>query len=145
VRARLDEKREAVRAYHREYYRRNQQACLAGLHRRRAANPGRQEQYNKKWILAHPEYAREANNRRRARLAGAVSTMTAVHWKETLEYFGQACAYCLRTDRPLTQEHMQPISKGGPHTRENVVPACGSCNSRKHDRGVLAMVNAREF
>jgi 5-methylcytosine-specific restriction endonuclease McrA len=35
---------------------------------------------------------------------------------------------------PLTMDHVVPLSKGGPHTKENVVPACRPCNARKKDR-----------
>ena len=39
-------------------------------------------------------------------------------------------------DRP-TRDHVIPISKGGNNTKENIVPACGSCNSKKKDKILL--------
>lgn len=46
------------------------------------------------------------------------------------------CQYC--GDQPgkgeLTIDHVLPRSRGGGHTWENVVAACGSCNHRKGDR-----------
>lgn len=32
----------------------------------------------------------------------------------------------------LTKDHSTPLSKGSAHTLTNVVPACQSCNSKKH-------------
>ena len=34
----------------------------------------------------------------------------------------------------LTQDHVIPLSKGGQHIKENIVPACPSCNSKKGNR-----------
>jgi 5-methylcytosine-specific restriction endonuclease McrA len=46
----------------------------------------------------------------------------------------------LRTGLKLTQEHVIPVSRGGGTTAENIVPACGKCNSSKKDRGILVML-----
>lgn len=55
-------------------------------------------------------------------------------WKETVIFFGGACAYCGRTMRKgerLTRDHLEPVKEGGQTTQENIVPACSSCNSSK--------------
>jgi hypothetical protein len=82
------------------------------------------------------------NRRRRARKRLVVSTLTADEWLDILDYFGHACAYCRRTDRPLTQDHVIPIVDGGGHTAENVVPACLTCNCSKGDRPIWTMLRA---
>lgn len=61
-------------------------------------------------------------------------------WQAILLQFNHRCAYCLRGDKKLTQDHMIPTSKGGEDIPENVVPACGACNSRKGDRSLLTML-----
>ncbi len=43
------------------------------------------------------------------------------------------CYWCGRK-RKLTMDHVIPVSKGGPHTAENVAGACKSCNSKKRDK-----------
>jgi 5-methylcytosine-specific restriction endonuclease McrA len=44
------------------------------------------------------------------------------------------CTYC---GAPATSlDHVVPRSRGGPHTWENVVAACGRCNHVKADRAV---------
>lgn len=44
------------------------------------------------------------------------------------------CAYCGRSDLPLTIDHVIPKSKGGTDTWENLVCACTICNNKKGDR-----------
>jgi 5-methylcytosine-specific restriction endonuclease McrA len=105
-----------------------------------ASNPEKILTHGRRYAAAHPEKLLERNARRRAALAGVPSTLTAHEWATILEVFGCACAYCLRTNLPLTQDHVIPISKGGGHTSENVAPACGPCNSRKGNRPVWTMV-----
>lgn len=49
---------------------------------------------------------------------------------------GWLCAYCGKTlDRKgATLDHVKPRSRGGKHTYDNVVTACGPCNRRKADK-----------
>lgn len=43
------------------------------------------------------------------------------------------CHYCGERFPPeeLTMDHLVPVSRGGKASRNNVVPACKECNSRK--------------
>jgi 5-methylcytosine-specific restriction endonuclease McrA len=41
------------------------------------------------------------------------------------------CQYCGRQSGDLTIDHIVPRSRGGPHTWENLVSACKTCNHRK--------------
>jgi 5-methylcytosine-specific restriction endonuclease McrA len=41
------------------------------------------------------------------------------------------CQYCGRFGSDLTIDHIVPRSKGGPHTWDNLVSACKTCNHRK--------------
>lgn len=47
------------------------------------------------------------------------------------------CCYCLTTEAnsgiPMTHDHIQPRSKGGETTFENLCLACRSCNEFKAD------------
>jgi len=63
-----------------------------------------------------------------------VSNLTAEEWLSILEDHGGACAYCGRTDKKLCMEHVIPISRGGNHTKDNVVPSCHRCNNVKGSR-----------
>ena len=46
------------------------------------------------------------------------------------------CLYCgcAVTKREATMDHVHPISKGGKTEWENIVTACGPCNSRKGNK-----------
>jgi 5-methylcytosine-specific restriction endonuclease McrA len=79
--------------------------------------------------------------RRQAHMAKVERTLTQEQWNETLETFNHCCAYCLRGDLKLTIDHVIPVSKGGPHTAENVVPACKHCNCVKSARPVFVMLS----
>ena len=45
---------------------------------------------------------------------------------------GHKCQYCNRAAENI--DHVLPRSRGGPHSWDNVVASCRSCNSRKEDR-----------
>lgn len=78
--------------------------------------------------------AKSAKRRASARID---ATLTAAEWREILAEWHHRCAYCavpFSAEVKATQDHVVPVSKGGHHTRENVVPACKPCNSRKGAR-----------
>lgn len=76
-------------------------------------------------------FARVRANNRRARKRGQESSLTGVEWLNILNAFGGACAYCGNgVDKPH-MEHLVPISEGGGTERNNVAPACASCNTKK--------------
>lgn len=82
----------------------------------------------------HRERMRAIYARRHAleRQPGVIRTLTAEQWKAIKAAYNFQCAYC-GTRTKLTQDHVWPISKGGPHTAANIVPACLSCNAKKRD------------
>lgn len=56
--------------------------------------------------------------------------------KELLYYRDHCvCMYCGvdLTIQSMTYDHVQPRTKGGPHSWENVVAACKDCNNQKSD------------
>jgi len=50
---------------------------------------------------------------------------------------GGRCVYCDAAATSL--DHVVPKSRGGPHSWDNVVSACGRCNHAKADRAVSEM------
>jgi 5-methylcytosine-specific restriction endonuclease McrA len=60
----------------------------------------------------------------------AANDLTDDQWRALKEAWG-GCAYCGRTDKPLQRDCVLALSRGGRYTLDNVVPACGSCNTSK--------------
>jgi len=75
---------------------------------------------------------RFSQQRRMARMAGAVNDLTIEQWEALVARFDGRCAYC---GEPWTEiDHVVPVAKGGGLTRSNVLPACRPCNVVKNAR-----------
>lgn len=69
--------------------------------------------------------------RKRARALGAPGPgISVAEWDALVAATNGCCAYCGRR-RTLTMDHLVPLTRGGHHVFENIVPACQSCNSSK--------------
>ena len=115
----------------------------------RKNNPGYGDQWNK-----NLEYKRQWNKtekgranlqrckfKRRALRKLAANTLTAEEWQDILKQHEFRCIYCGKQFSmfKMTKDHIIPISKGGDNSRENIVPACKSCNSRMSDNFELKL------
>jgi 5-methylcytosine-specific restriction endonuclease McrA len=72
-------------------------------------------------------------HKRRARMGMAVCDLTAAQWEGIKQAQNYRCLLC-GEGKPLTRDHIVPLSKGGSHTAANVQALCRSCNSRKGNR-----------
>ena len=84
----------------------------------------------KKYRIENKDKMRISVQNRRARKNLLPSTLTLEQWEATKQYFNNRCCYC-NEEKPLAQEHVIPVAKGGSYSQENIVPACQSCNSSK--------------
>jgi 5-methylcytosine-specific restriction endonuclease McrA len=82
-------------------------------------------------IVLHPIVAARSHAHPRALDPSPALTNTALFARDA-----SMCMYCGKEfgRHSLTRDHVQPISKGGRDTWENVVSACFHCNSRKGGR-----------
>lgn len=75
--------------------------------------------------------------RERAKRLSAITERSALvtdSWVGSMfSLYDNRCVYCLETCLP-TMDHVVPVSRGGKHEQENIVPACHPCNSSKRDR-----------
>lgn len=154
-----EQNRERVAAQKREYYKRNradflerartrvtamsesQRALLVAYkaahnihHRQKNVGRMREQQRIYAAILEGKVSRARIDARRRQRISQAPVTLTAGEWLELLEQQNYACAYCgkpFSVDLKATRDHIIPVLHGGGLTRENVLPACQSCNSSK--------------
>ncbi|TQL56536.1 HNH endonuclease [Rarobacter faecitabidus] len=83
----------------------------------------------------NPHRRAELRQKRRKNLiAGAAPAgVTERDWNRLVRRYDSKCAYCGET-KPLTVDHVVPISRGGRHSIGNVLPACLPCNTSKRDR-----------
>lgn len=77
----------------------------------------------------HKRKTIKAIRRRKIKLTD--DRLTLPEWKALIEAWDGKCAYCKKLTPNPTQDHVIPLSKGGQHTMDNVVPACMGCNVRK--------------
>jgi 5-methylcytosine-specific restriction endonuclease McrA len=112
---------------------------------RRYLREGRYRQHAKEYRQSEKGKALVAimNHKRRATIKNLPATLTAEEWEQIQKHYKYRCVYC-GEKKKLTRDHIIPLSKNGPLTKENVIPACINCNSRKYNRPVLLQLLAME-
>lgn len=138
---------DAERAYGREWHHsRLPEQKTADTLRRRAYdrerwhnNPGVRQRKNAQKArgartaahrLKRRVWSKAANHRRRVRVRDAGPSFTTQQWRALCEQYGHRCL-CCGEHKPLTPDHVIPLSLGGSNTIDNIQPLCGPCNSRK--------------
>ena len=74
--------------------------------------------------------AARAARRRKLRMDLVEHDLSNEQWTALKEAWG-GCAYCGASGKPLQRDCVQALSRGGRYTLNNIVPACGSCNTSK--------------
>ncbi|MCX6397271.1 MAG: HNH endonuclease signature motif containing protein [Propionibacteriales bacterium] len=77
-------------------------------------------------VTRKARYAR----RRKLRMDRVEHDLSPEQWTALQEAWA-GCAYCGATDTALQRDCVQPISRGGRYTLDNIAPACASCNASK--------------
>jgi 5-methylcytosine-specific restriction endonuclease McrA len=67
------------------------------------------------------------------REATADGEYTIEEWLALIAQHGYACVAC-KERKPLTADHVVPLSQGGANTIDNIQPLCRSCNSAKGNK-----------
>ena len=137
---------ERRRAYGRAWMRRNADKASAAMRRWRASHREQHAQARDAWdaqhpveaasrraryLRAHPEVRRTRWSNRRARERAAEGQYTTEQWMALIARYDSCCAYCGRR-APLQPDHRVPLARGGTNWIDNILPACGPCNRRKH-------------
>lgn len=110
------------------------------------ANPEKHSEYSRRWQEANPEKYREnrrgKKRRRRARkLAATIVPFTTKQLATRMTVFDNKCVYC---GGPFEHvDHFFPLSRGGAHSLDNLVPACSRCNQSKNDSDPLEWMMRR--
>lgn len=85
---------------------------------------------HKRWKLKNPERMAHLKARYYARRKNAEGSHTFEEWQELKAKFNNLCVNCLES-KPLTKDHVIPLSKGGSDYITNIQPLCRNCNSKK--------------
>ncbi len=64
-------------------------------------------------------------------------------WGDLVQAFQSSCAYCGTRVAQLHRDHVVPLAIGGPHTMDNILPACPSCNLSKGTRRVREFIHSK--
>ena len=135
---------EKRRAYGRDWMQRNAGKAREAMQRWRRRHPdqhraesrasyARDPQARQRQIDASPNrnaVRRAMHQRRRARLLRASGSYSYREWMELVAAYAGRCAYCGVTGS-LHADHRTPLSRGGPNSIDNIVPACPTCNLKK--------------
>ena len=91
----------------------------------------RRREREREWRKDNPEWAlRNREGQRRRRRTDGIS----VSYAAILAKFGMVCHICtldIESLEDLHMDHVIPLSKGGPHSEDNIRPSHAVCNMRK--------------
>lgn len=104
-------------------------------------NKPRMRTQMKAWVKANPEKKQTIENNRRSRELRATGSHTTEQWLSLLASYHGKCIYC--GAKATTRDHITPLTKDGTNDIENIVPACKSCNSKKHNTSLLVWMTKK--
>jgi hypothetical protein len=90
------------------------------------------------------EKLRNDSRKRRNLKRNVACEYSETEWMQCCKYFNNKCAYCGKEEK-LTQDHFIALNKGGEYTKNNIVPACLSCNSSKCHRDFFVWYPKQPF
>ena len=143
VRAYHDTMREALRERVRAWGAAHPEQVAKRGRRYRSKHPEMVSERHKIARATHPEYEQNPRRKakkvsyqatRRAREVGVGGSHTQEEWEALCAAHGGACAWCGCTYKPLTRDHIVPLSRGGSHDITNIQPLCRNCNCKKGAR-----------
>ena len=146
--------REKKSKYHKEYYKINKEKwndyvkCWREVNHEKMLKQGRTRyrinhekelEYMKNYFKTESGKAnhQRAKIKRQIIMGNIINTLTSEEWLDILKEHNYRCAYCgidFDENNLPEKDHIIPISKGGNNTKENVVPACRSCNAKKGNK-----------
>ena len=116
----------------RERYWNNREERLAYARKYSATHKAKHAVYMREYRKRNKEALNAHTQNRRARMQRIGGRVTRAQWQAILQAYSHRCAYCGVYMKHLTQDHVIPLSRGGQHLPDNIVPACKPCNLSKH-------------
>lgn len=93
-------------------------------------SPARKQQKSD-WFKQRKDLWGAKLRKRRAAKFNAEGSHTEEEWLSLLNKYGNMCLACRQNDKPMTRDHVIPLSKNGSDSINNIQPLCRSCNSKK--------------
>lgn len=125
----LEENKELVRSYAREYARQY-----------RTGHPDAA----RAWWTANKDKHRLYQANRRAAKSAHTYIVTERDVTRLIARYDGCCAYCGQQSNSLHLDHVIPLARGGRHSIGNLVPACRTCNTSK-GAGIAYRFNVRRL
>lgn len=148
-----EENKEAIKEYMNEYHRKNSKKNKIRCKEYNEKNKEYIAEQRKQHYIENRDEMIARQHKRRSKMKGLEYSLTSEQWQECLGYFDNSCAYCGLTEeeniekyeKSLEQEHFIPISKNGEYTKDNIIPACRSCNGSKCDNDFFDWYPEQDF
>lgn len=121
------------------YYQNNRDRLLENQKEYYHNNKEARVEYNKEYFRNNPHIGFNNRLKRKERLENVCgSGITKKEWYEIMNSTDWTCFYCEEyignKNRKRTLDHIIPVSRGGPNTKENLIPSCKRCNCSKNDK-----------
>lgn len=123
----------------RRHYHAHRDIYIKKSRERYRKNPALSSEKQRAWRIKNPAKAQiiidRANTKRQELYQNApLNNFTYGQFPTILAMHHYVCFWCGFPSNRLEQDHIIPLSRGGPHTASNIVPACRSCNASKNDK-----------
>ena len=109
--------------------------ATAKQRRWRAENRDRELELARERHKKNPEKNTARMQRYLAKKAQNGGSFTGEEWLALCEAYDNRCLWCGES-KPLTADHIVPVSEGGSSDIGNIQPLCRSCNSRKGTQSI---------
>lgn len=129
------ENQESIKRQKREHYQKNKAGYRQWAERYRRENSEKIREQKRNYRRSpRGKLIRLRNTQKRRALKKQIhhTHFTPEMLQSHFAYFGDRCAYC-EAEGDLTIDHFIALTKGGSDCLGNIIPACKSCNSRKHN------------
>lgn len=126
-----------------KHYQANKSKRAEARKRHRAENPDWWRKWERRYNKTEKGNAVRRSVTHKRRSATRAGTVTSDQMVEIKKNAKGRCHYCGCKTSRLTFDHIIPLAKGGTHSADNLVMACGPCNSSKSDRDPIEFAKTR--
>lgn len=127
------ENKERISLRSRKHYEENKEQIKKKTKAYARNNPEKTRKWKKKWRDNNKEQLSVKRHIKRANKAKTEHSLTLEQWEQCLDFFNYKDAYTGLSMETPSQDHIIPMSKGGPYTRDNIVPCEININCSKQD------------